>query len=371
MRTQHHRSRRTAYMLLAAVFICVMLSSSGSGISIDRRGLVHAMGIDSTGSGYRISLQIFQPSGGAENSVDVTKPNVSVTVSEGKTVGEAVAAAGSSSGKELFFGHLQLICLGSDIKPDDPYGLFAFALGDKNISPSVDICCCSDTAEKLMQTKLTDEETSAQALCSLIKNGSNDSQTISCDLKELLSSQGCCAVPVLSVNEDAEDESGENSKALSECVVISGTRVYGSDITLDSRESAAAAMLSGRAKNGCTVTELDGNEITCIIEKCRRCRKLIDNNGVPVLYTKLTVSARPDRELDPEKSRELGEKISQELESECLALQNKLFSNGADIFGTVQLIRQRMPKYAVGHSNDIPAMIRSVRTVTEVEVKTI
>ena len=347
MKSFDMRSQRAVYIIVLAALICVMLSSFGHGKSIDRRGLVHAMGIDRTTDGYRVSLQIFQPSEGGDNAVDVTKPNVSVTVSEGRTVGEAVASAGSSLGKELFFGHLQLICLGTDTEPDDPYELFAFALGDKNISPSVDICCCKGSAEELMQTKVSDAETSAEALTDLIKNGSENSAALRCDLKGLLSSGGISAVPLLEVKEDTSDNSGSNSKALSECVSIAGTKVTCTDIVLSAKETRAAALLEGRAKKGCIAVKQGGADITCIIDKSRRRRKVSAENGGIVLHTAVTVSVIPDRELSPAESGILGRTVSAELESECNALQNRLFSAGADIFGTEQLIRQRMPAAAL------------------------
>ncbi|MCR5542121.1 MAG: hypothetical protein K6F71_15035 [Ruminococcus sp.] len=373
MKNPSHRSDRTIYLLVTAVLCCILLSARGRSISIDRRGIVHAMGIDPCDSGYRVSLQIFQPAGsGSDTAVDVTGANVAVAVSEGRTVSEALSKAGSSTGKELFFGHLQLICLGGDITLDDPRKLFAFALGGKNISPSAELCMAAGKAEELMRLKLTEDETSAEALSSLLATSAEHSRTLSCDLKTLLSEECTAAMPVLEVISGSDtDSSSADSPTISESVRITGTVVITEvgKTMLTENEALPAGLLAGKADKGSIVTDLGGENVTCELDNCHRHRTITAENGKLILTTDITLSARPDHELDPERSRELSTSMSHALESGCTALQSKMFQSGADIFGTIQLIKQHFPKLWLKYQNVPEKLISAIDTNVNITVK--
>ncbi|SFD23195.1 Ger(x)C family spore germination C-terminal domain-containing protein [Ruminococcus albus] len=369
------RSDRAFYLLITSVLCCIILAAGGRSISIDRRGIVHAMGIDPCEKGYRVSLQIFQPAGsGSDTAVDVTGANVAVAVSEGKTVSEALSAAGSSAGKELFFGHLQLICLGSDIPLDDPTELFAFALGSKNISPSADICMAQGKAEDLMQLKLTEDETSAEALSSLITTSAEYSRTLSCDLKSLLSEEGNAAMPVLEViSEGDTDSSSADSPSISQSVRVEGTAVITREgkILLTENASLSAALLSGKANKGSIVTILDGESVTSELDNCHRHRTITIKNGRLILRTNITISSRPDHELDPEQSKKLSDVTASALESDCTALQSEMFQRGADIFGTSQLIKQHFPKLWLKYRDAPEKLLSAVEAHVNITVKVV
>ena len=358
MKKHCQHSARTVYLLVTAVMCCILLSARGRSISIDRRGIVHAMGIDTCEKGYRVSIQIFQPAGsGSDTAVDVTGANVAVAVSEGKTVSEALSAAGSSTGKELFFGHLQLICLGSD-----------------NISPSADICMAQGKAEELMQLKLTEDETSAEALSSLIKTSAEYSRTIGCDLRSLFSDEGSIAMPVLEViSESDTDSSSADSQTISQSVKVAGTAVItheGKSI-LPEDATLFAALLSGKAEKGSIVTILDGISITSELDNCRRKRTITAENGRLMLTTNIIVSARPDNELDPDQSNKLSTAVSNALIYDCTYLQTEMLRNGTDIFDTSLLIKQRFPKLWLKYQNTPEILLSAVDVIVNITVKVV
>lgn len=380
------RSDKAIYLLLGVVMLCLIVSTFGKSTSIDRRGLVHAMGIDRTDEGYKVSLQVFrQNGGGSDTAVDVSQSNVTVAVSEGKTISEAIMAARSSTGKELFFGHLQLICLGSSVSVDDPGELFAFALGDKNISPSAYLCMAENTAEEIMQLQLTSEETSAEALTRLLEVSCEYSDTLECDLKTLMSAEKSeyVAMPVLApVQQEqndssqqqggSEEQSGSGSTDVSQMIELSGTAVVGRDSTelmSDEKQVLAAALLSDRADKGYIVTDIDSGQITSTLENCRTKRNITVKDGRLILTSRITVTVRPDRELDNREGKELSDKVSAALEQDCLSLQSELLSEGKDIFGTGRLIKQRLPKLSLKYSDEPERLLRSVEPKVEVIVR--
>ena len=366
MHTRAHIS-----LIPAAVIACIACSSFGRSISIDRRGLVHAIGIDNDENGYKVTMQIFQPTGGgADTAVDSTKPNITVAVSEGRTVGEALAAARSSTGKELFFGHLQLICLGRDVQLGDPYELFAFALGDKNISPAASLCMAEDTAAELMEIRLSEEEISSEALNGLLEVSSEYSETVPCDIIKLLNSDGMTAMPMLKANGEEKDSSSEdNSTEVSRMIKLAGTAVTGSDTLLDARQSMAAAMLCGQAEKAYLVTDIGSEEITSALEDISARPALSIKDGKMLLTTHITLTARPDRQLDSRKSTALAGAVSSRLEHECEQLQIKMLSRGEDIFGTKQLIKHSYPQIWLQNADAPDKLLNSLGVSVKVSVK--
>ena len=367
------RREKALYLISAIVMVCVMLSSFGRSISIDKRGIVHAMGIDECDDGYRVSLQIFQPGGGgADTAVDVTKPNVTPAVCEGRTVSDALAKAKSSTGKELFFGHLQLICLGRGTPLDDPDDLFAFALGDKNISPSANVCMAENTAEELITISvgITEEETSAEALTRLLEVSREYSDTTGCDLIDILSAEQVPTIPVLRVK-SSDTDSGEGSTEVSSVIELAGTSAGSGGTMLDTKEALAAAMLSGKADKGHIVSEISAGSVTSSLDSFSIKRDIDIKDGRLVVTSGIKLTAAPDRVLDSSQCAELSNAISAELEKNCLELQRKMYSEGRDIFGTQKLIKHIMPELWLKYSSSPESLLKAAVPVTEVEVRVV
>ncbi|MBQ8965801.1 Ger(x)C family spore germination C-terminal domain-containing protein [Ruminococcus sp.] len=352
------KQSRIVYLIVITVLACIIGSSFGRSVSIDRRGLVHAMGIDRTDSGYQVTLQIFRTGGGgADTAVDVSKPNVTCAVCEGKTVGEALANARSATGKELFFGHLQLICIGGGTPLDDPAELFAFALGDKNISPAVSLCMAENTASEVMEQRLSDKMTSAEALTSLLDVSCEYSDTLSCDLKELLGAEGCAAMPVLRVrtpdNSEESSDSEEDSTDISESLELAGTAVIEADRVLDKDEALAAAMLSGKADKGFAVTDIKGEKVTCELEDIKCVKRLYLAENTLHMKSTVTLVARADLPLDSDEALLLGEELSRKLTDSCSRFQKEMLYNNTDIFGITQLIKHRCPQIWLDYGSEV------------------
>ncbi|MBQ9541782.1 Ger(x)C family spore germination C-terminal domain-containing protein [Ruminococcus sp.] len=366
------QSGKHILLIPTAVLACIMCSSFGRSISIDRRGLVHAIGIDTAEHGYKVTMQIFQPTGGgADTAVDSTKPNITVAVSEGRTVGEAISAARSSTGKELFFGHLQLICIGRDVSLADPYALFAFALGDKNISPAAELCMAENTASELMEIRLSEEEISSEALSGVLKLSGEYTETVSCDLITLLTSDGHAAMPMLTAlsEQNSSEQKEDSGTEVSRSIKLKGTAVTESSDVLDRQQATAAAMLCGKADKACVVSKIGNFSVTSSLEDISAHRTIDLKNGRLLLTNRITLTARPDRQLDSRESDALAQAISARFRNECDRLQTEMLSRGEDIFGISQLIKHKFPELWLKNADNTDTLLAAVIVHTDVLVK--
>lgn len=361
------------YLLLTAVLLGVMFSTFGKAVSIDRRGLVHAMGIDKAPEGYSVTVQIFKPGGaGADTAVDISRTNVSTVSGVGSTVSEAVAQCRAVSGKELFFGHLQVICLGRDVDMSDIEQLFAYALGDKNISPTAQICLAQGKASDIMEAKLSTEETSAEALLSMLRVSEEYGHTVGCTMRDMLSDgeRSCTAMPVLEMHkasggggEKQEDDKVEPVGT----VIIKDGKVCGK--VIPSREGQEIAMLCAKAKKGSITAELDGRQISCALEDNSIKRSMTAQGGRLKQKFVITVTARPDLDISPDENDPLAQQISDKIRKRCEGVLAQHLKNGEDIFDITQMIKHRYPKVWLRYKDRNDELLKLVDTEVKVKVK--
>lgn len=361
---------RKKYALLAVLMAAVMLTSFGKGLDIDRRSLVHAMGIDKDGRGFKVTLQIFKPSGaGSETSVDPSTSNVRLISCKGTTVAEALEDARSQTGQELFFGHLQVICLGMDTDLSSPDELLAFALSDKSIAPATPVCLGESSAEEVISAQPDHEETSAEAFSKILDSVGTHGDTVACTLADIASCEGeNLALPVLAVGEDSssggKDKQQESPKTayLSFTAVISGKKV--SDIKLSRDEAMCAAFISGRGEEGSLTFEQGGKKQSAKLKRQRTLRKLRTENGRTVFFCEVTLAADLTADIrDPETSKQTAKAIEDALaqSTESMIHKSRDLAN-TDILGIQKLFRHTFPDLYLRFGDDPMRLCRSTET---------
>ncbi len=122
--------------------------SNGRTLSITDRSIVHAVGIDKSQNGLKITLQIFKPeAAGSDTPIDISKANFKTVSAQGKSASEAIGKLSSQLGTEIFFGHLQLIVIGEDVTFIKPNEIFEPFISNKSIYRGVYIASAKNAGE--------------------------------------------------------------------------------------------------------------------------------------------------------------------------------------------------------------------------------
>lgn len=358
-----HSDRRKIYLLLVMLLISVMLTSFGRGLDIDRRSLVHAMGIDQGGEGFTLTLQIFSPSGsGADTPVDTSGNNVRLIKSSGATVEEALDYARTQTGQELFFGHLQVICIGRDTDLSAPDKLFAFALSDKSVSPLTPVCTSENSAEEVISVQPDFEETSAEALSEILETGADHCDTAACTLKDIVSSKGeNTPLPVLGVRDD-EGPRGEGEQSQTKSVYLSSTAVISggkiADTLLSRDEAMCAAFILGKGRLG-SITYINSVPVTANLKRQDTETKVRIIGGRPVFDCKVTLTAGISADInDSDTSPQAARDIESALNNSTERMLQKSASVNADILGVARHIRHTLPDLYLRYENDPMSLCR-------------
>ena len=109
------RKIQVAVVLFIAA-VTLLFSSFGRQVDIEERVLCHAMGVDYENGEYNVSLQVFKTqSMGSDTPLDVSQSNIQTVNCKGRSIRDAIEGCQYQLGREIFFGHLQIICFNKNI----------------------------------------------------------------------------------------------------------------------------------------------------------------------------------------------------------------------------------------------------------------
>lgn len=388
------RSRNVKiYLLLFALLAAVLFSSFGSSMNITERALVHAMGIDpGENGGFKVTMQVFRTSGsGSDTPVDVSQPNVEIIKGEGETISSAIDDARNQMGKDIFLGHLQLICFNSQLDFSNPDELFQFALKDKNIYLGVNLCLSETTAEEIINDQMTRGTTSAEAMKQILEMNIKNSATIKCEIIDMMSTINTpqnIFIPVMSVQQSEQggqsgeqdqggqsggQQQGSQPQSQPPQIVVTSTAIIKDGKVLDTRLSAeqasGAAWLTRQAKQSSLVVSYNGELVNVRLTKDRSSVKLINRDGRMIYRTKLVLVAHTTKDLN---SKEESDKMAEEVKKSMQkilssAQQTAFYDSGADVFGIWRFLRHKYPKDYLKYKDNL----QQIYDVTDFETELI
>ncbi len=373
-----------AVIMITAVTL--LFSSFGRVLDIDDRVLVHAMGIDFANGEYNVTLQVFTTQGmGSDTPVDVSQSNIQVISRKGKTVREAIDGCQYELGKEIFLGHLQLICFGNTVDFSNPEELFSFAIKDKNVFLGVKLCMTENTAEELMNVQLTRGTMSSENFTKVIDMGVKNCITVECRLIDFLScinSPQYVAMPILTEEQSAESGGsqeqqggqasgqggGQEQNSRQEPVIkISGTALIKNGEVLDDylthSEASGTAWLMGKAKQYDMVIEYEDRRLDVKVTNDGRKIKLENKNGELIYKADITVLAHASMDVRTEEdSEKIAKLVNEQLKEYFYSAWDKTVKqNGEDIFGIWKMLRHQYPKSYMEYEDRLDEIYSAVK----------
>ena len=373
------RKIQVAVVLFIAA-VTLLSSSFGRQVDIEERVLCHAMGVDYENGEYNVSLQVFKTqSMGSDTPLDVSQSNIQTVNCKGRSIRDAIEGCQYQIGREIFFGHLQIICFNKNIDLSSPEELFSFAIKDKNVFLGVELCLAENTAEELMNVQLTRGTMSSENFTQVIKMGVRNGITVECRLIDLLScirSPQYIAMPVISIKqplgdfaESHEEKSAEQQEPLLE---IKKTALIRKGTVLESYLSHADASgclwLTGKAEQYSDIIEYNGSPMDVRITSDSHSLKLDNENGRLVCRLKLTVLAHTSLDIRDEKSSDqVAALVKQRLEENITGVWNKaLYENRTDIFDVWRLFRHKYPQSYLKYADRLDEVLGSVELETDI-----
>lgn len=206
--------RVKALLLLTLIFSqCLFFSGCLSPVQLNRQAIVQGIGIDYQDGKYRLTFQVFSPSGSSGGSnIGASADNAKLISSEGASVSEAVQNGVRVQGKELFIGQNRIIIIGLEAAKHDLTETVSYLGTNAASRQNAHVVLSATTAEEVMSMKINQGILPAEALDRITENARENGLSPSIRLFELRKTldtrHESAFLPILSVKQDAKPASG-------------------------------------------------------------------------------------------------------------------------------------------------------------------
>lgn len=334
--------------LTLMIFSSLFLTSCRSIGEVQRRIVVHAIGIDTADKGYEVSYQVF--TGGEAQSggpVDASESTVVTLLAQGRTLYETEESLRLQTGKEVFLGDAELIVISEEVDARD-LGEFLRYFRQSDVYLGVNVVFCRGKAKEMIGAKLGQNSATAILLRGVVESAIDSGRACSSRIIEIsnaLDSSEALAVPVLTLEKDKPDEDMTLSDltigVFDSLIVCSrgDAGIIGENETMGIRllrGDMSKTQLTLKTERGPASVRLEGMDIQ---------RKLIFENGSPLI--RIFITGKYDVMYSPEGVSE--DEICDIAEKQLLWLCKKGYDaaekSGEDLFKIKRMLRKYAPSY--------------------------
>lgn len=355
----YSRNLPRAITMILIILSALFLTSCGRPAEVQRRIVVHALGIDPLEDGYEVSYQVFSGKAPDGAPVDADESTVVTLLAQGRTLYETEESLRLQTGKEVFLGDAELIVINSELA-DAPMEEFLGYFKDSDIYLGVNVIYCKGSAAETIGSKLRQGSATAILLRSVVEEAVRNSRAMNSRIIELYNAleqdNEAVAVPVLSL--ELGDDKGDGYTLTDTTLGVFNSQILtpsGPKEMIDEDAVMGISLLRGDAKEmtlqvkageGIASVELDGIKIR---------RKLEIRDGVPQINVYITgkydVKSRPEG-ADDDEIRAAAERQLLDL---CEA--GSAYSGSGDLFRVQKMLLKYAPAYSEELGDDIKEIV--------------
>lgn len=360
-------------ILCLTVIAIFVFSGYSHVVEIQDRLLCHALGIDFNDGEYKVTAQVFKPSGaGSDTPVDITQSNIEVVNGKGATVSQALQDCENKRGKEIFLGHLQLISFGKSVDLSDPRSLFEFCLKDRTVYLGVNICMSDTSARELMEVDLSNDMLATENYVAVIEKNAEKSRTVRCRLLDLLNSldgKMNIAMPVLKVVEpdEKQKELSEPTLEVTKTALIKDGKLL--DSSLDHNDHNAYFLMRDSGEEADMLIECDGEKLSLSVGKSSVSETVEQGPGGLLYKPHLTVVVYGLKDIvNDYDSAKIEELVKQRLTEQFNdAFEQCINREKVDVFGIWKILRQKYPKTYLEYENRLDEIYQTAQGKLEIQ----
>lgn len=363
---------RRLILIIAAALTALLLCSCESIGEVQRRIVVHAIGIDPHEKGYEVSYQVFSGSESSDSGpVDASESTVITLLAQGRTLYETEESLRLQTGKYVFLGDTELIVISEDLKNEDMLGFLQY-FRKSDVYLGVNVVYCRGSAKDAIGKKLEQGSATAILLRGVVERAIEGSRASSARIIEisnaLTADNEAIAVPILSLEKG--EETAEDSSVSDLTIGVFGSILISQDgkpMELDENEVMGMRLLRADATEMSIEIETSGGIASVDIDELKIKRKVSIENGAPRI--KVNISGRYEVKYTPPDISDTEIRLA--AEKQLLWLCEKGYSasteSGQDLFKIEKLLLKYETEYASAQNGDFSEAIRS--SVYDVFVK--
>lgn len=321
----------TKLKLSAIILILTLLCSCIPTTELNDRAIVEGIGVDFHNGLYTVSVQYYNP-----DSAQAAKSETAFVKHNAASISEAIVGINSKLSRKLYFGHNNIIAVGTEAAENDIAGVLNYFDTDRQTNS--DICVfVTESAESIIKLGSSENAVAPLTVMKIVENAQKLGNGCDCRMfaaiKGNISEPFCFAFPFAQINNSGEVE-------VTGCVVFKNSEYYAH---LSINETRGLQWYKGKI-DGYILNAFETNfEVT----KCESRTKVTVERGLPIFTTSLNVTLRsPPMDIDKQTRdtacRRLEQKIKSETENAVKKVLNDL---KCDLFGFSSLLDMNCPEY--------------------------
>ena len=367
--------KRHVFFIMTAL-LGIIYFFSGSPTEISDRTMIQAIGIDKTNTGYCVTMQIFSPEGGGnDTAVDASLPNVSIVNGKGNTVYEAVKECYTELGGNVFIGQNQIFLFGKDIdfsKKDEVFGYF---LSTSEAFMNVDCAIAENTAEEILKVPISGNAVSSEIFSQMIDTAADNGRCIKTsfiDLIEAMESQSKAIImPVISKAEESKSDSSEETLESVKLQIDNGAVFtdgkYVCEITYEQMGDAAALI----GKGNYIFTDVSYRGITyskTFKVTDREVTAKIENNELLICFD-LRVDIKDEKIFaNALNNDEVSKKALEEIDSKVQSFANEISQKrSAELLNADDYIKRFYPELYKKYKDNLDVLYDKARVIVNID----
>ncbi len=346
---------RKAGVILLAFAICISLSGCNYP-ELYERVLIHGIGVDWTGEGYRVTVR---------SSASAGDEGEELFTCEGETVLQALSDLSLSTGREPFYSHNYLVVFGLDCAENGLDDCLDFFVRYYNTRPAVKMFLSLTTAEEVLSCGKDGRLMKMSQLQALGRGGRYNGQAAEVEILDFVNAvKGEGSSPVLPVL-----RAGEEGVEVFATGFFSGCKLAG---LMDLRETRGWLAAMDRLKTGeLTVDGPRGGTVTLSLRDVSGKTDADGSDFKIELEVDADISSADRAEMEaPDAYAEIEDSARELLEGEVQgAIDRAVTGSGCDIFGFGSLLYKKEPEFWRENKESWPDLMKECQYQVSASVK--
>ncbi len=361
---------KKAALIISVIILSLLLTSCRHSTEVQRRVVVHALGIDPHEKGYEVSYQIFSGKAPDGNPVDADESTVVTLLAQGRTLYETEESLRLQTGKEVFLGDAELIVISEKLIDTDLTDFLQY-FRESDIYLGVNVVYCTGSAAETIGSKLNQGSATAILLRGVVEEAIRKSRALSARIIEIsnaLEHDGeTIAAPVLTLE---KNELGEDLTLTDTTLGVFGSQLIspeGPKSKIDENAVMGLSILNAKAKDMSLEVKIPEGIASVEISDMKIKRKIRIRDGIPEIS--VSVSARYSAESSPVGANE--EEIRLAAQEQTLSLCEAAYACrlDGDVFQLGKQLWKYEPDYMMSIGGDVGDVIKKTTVSAEVRFR--
>lgn len=371
--------------VLMVLSITLLMSGCSSVTEINKRAIVQVIGIDKENEAYRISMQIYAPSG-KKIEEDSGGAEVNIVTGSGASVFSAIKDVELKQGKSIFFGHNLLIFLGEGTRSDDISAILEYFTKEEVIYPGIDVVMTDKKASDFIEMKLSSGIVSSKVMDSIIltsiKNGKAKKAPLIKVMADMENIQHSTAIPLATIVEtshkvNANKDNRESESQDEEVLSFKHTAVFKDRrylAILDQNQTTGIKWLTNDIDTAYFSVNIHNAPVGINISKAKTTLKPSIIEGKVVIKADIKVNASVMGNIDSRKIEEkytedfIVQEVKNKILNQCESAQEALLREyKVDVLNIEKLLKHHQRHYYLENRENFEEILENTHYDINVE----